>query len=124
MLVMVFALSMNPAQSADAAQAQLAKSEAARVGQPGGTHIAFGARERILIQDYYRKNPASMRHAASGVRVAPNGRLAADADKQPLPAPLVRQLPALPQGYQRVIVGKDVVLVEAATQTVLDVIAI
>ena len=40
---------------------------------------------------------------------------------QPLPADLERMLSALPAGYQRVLSGRDVLLVRVATREIIDV---
>jgi len=49
------------------------------------------------------------------------GRLPADADARPLPFALNAKLPTLPEGYQRVIVGRDLVLLDRRTHTILDI---
>ena len=51
-----------------------------------------------------------------------NGTLPPGLAKRDLPPDVLAKLPGLPAGLERVIVGDDVVLVEMATQKVLDVI--
>jgi len=125
---MVFALSLNPV---DPVAARLARDTAAP--QPvlafGTVQAAFDGRERAVIEGYYRAHsprmPAdSAKQAAlpAGQAVERNGRLPSGTQKQPLPPALTRQLPPLPRGYERVLVGGDVVLLKVPTQIVIDVI--
>lgn len=50
-----------------------------------------------------------------------NGRLPPGLEKKAFPAHLTAQLPSLRQGTERVIIGNDAVLIERATNVVLDI---
>ena len=51
-----------------------------------------------------------------------NGRLPPGLEKKPFPAHLRAQLPAPLQGTERVIIGNDAVLIDIATNVVLDIL--
>jgi hypothetical protein len=119
MLFMALALTFNPgAQAAKASNEQVQAAAAAP---------AFAANERAIIQKYFR-GAAARGTSYTGLQSPPrvqlerNAPLPAQANWQSLPGRLARQLPRVAQGYERIIVGKDVVLVHVSTQTVVDVL--
>jgi hypothetical protein len=96
----------------------------------------FLPEERRIIQDYYH-------HAAPSKGLPPglakrrgklppglqkqldrNGKLPPGLQKrlEPLPADLDRRLPQLPQSWERVILERDVVLIDRRTNRILDII--
>jgi hypothetical protein len=102
-----------------------------------GTHatVQFAERDKIVIRDYYR-DPGS---GASGLppglakkqqlppglqkQVREKGTLPPGLQKRLLPGELEGRLTRLPPGYERVIVGADVVIVEIATRIIVDILA-
>lgn len=101
------------------------------------THVTvrFAERDKIVIRDYYR-HPGS---GASGLppglankqqlppglqkQVREKGTLPPGLQKRLLPGELEGRLSRLPPGYERVIVGADVVIVEIATRVIVDILA-
>lgn len=99
-----------------------------------GTSVVFSKDEIAIIQDYYSKYP--------GAAVPSNGKkskakplppgiaknlargkpLPPGIAKQYLPSDLVRMLPPVYPGYERVYVDGRVLLVEIATQVIHDVL--
>ncbi len=132
LLLMLFAISLSPASAAaDSASARAATQPAAAIVPVASPRPGFDARTRILIQDYYRSHSASLPAGLATKGEFPPGeqkrlerkrRLPPGIDQRSLPPDLAQRLPPLPQGYDRVIVGQDVVLVEVSTQTVVDVL--
>lgn len=94
------------------------------------THIAlaFSDRDRSLIREYYRHHlPPGLAKRSSlppGLQkqVARRGQLPPGLRKERLPHELEVKLSPLPTGYIRVRIGIDVVLMNAHTQVVVDVI--
>jgi Ni/Co efflux regulator RcnB len=110
--------------------------------------ISFTSQEAAIIRDYYRvQAPSDHYDQASTGKPARNGggkgqqgkskplppgiamnlergkALPPGIAKQRLPDSLLRQLPPLPRGYERVIVDGKVLLVEVATQVIRDVLS-
>ena len=84
--------------------------------QPRITHI-----DRTMIRTYFRphangRTPLLPEVSSGDRRVAPH------LGPRRLPQDLEQKLSLLPAGYQRVIVGNDVVLVELASRVVIDVV--
>jgi hypothetical protein len=99
--------------------------------QPGNgpsVSIVFTAVERRLIADYYadpqHAGPVSDRRLPPGIakKVARGGALPPGIAKRYLPDDLEGRLRPMPQGVTRVVIGSDVLLVEAATGLIYDVI--
>ena len=96
----------------------------------------FLPEERRLIQEYYgHSGPAKGLPpglAKRGGKLPPglqkhldkNGRLPPGLQKrlEPLPAYLDRRLPRLPKIWERVILGRDVILIDRSTNRILDII--
>ncbi len=87
-----FSVSVAPAKSA------------APVAAQEGVALYFNERDEDLIRGYFRREGA----ATAGAR------------KSLLPGELEARLAPLPPGYERVIVGRDAMLVQAPTLLVLD----
>jgi hypothetical protein len=99
-----------------------------------GTTVVFSKDEIAIIQDYYAKHP--------GTATQPNGKkskakplppgiaknlargkpLPPGIAKQQLPSDLVRLLPPVYPGYERIVVDGRVLLVDIATQMIHDVL--
>jgi hypothetical protein len=103
-------------------------------GRPGH----FLPEERRLIEQYYR---GGKKQKAKGLppglakrggnlppglqrKLEKNGELPPGLQKrpEPLPADLDRQLPSLPEYWERVIVERDVILIDRRTNRILDII--
>jgi len=96
----------------------------------------FLPEERRIILDYYHRaaSSKSLPHglAKRGGKLPPglqkqldkNGRLPPGLQKrlEPLPADLDRRLPPLPQSWERVILERDVILIDRRTNRILDII--
>jgi len=94
--------------------------------------------ERRTIEQYYRRGAKDKSKglppglAKRGGKLPPglqkhlerNGQLPPGLEKRlaPLPAELNRQLPSLPEHWERVIVERDVILLDRRTNRILDII--
>jgi hypothetical protein len=97
-------------------------------------HVVFGSNEIAIINDYYSdhdKQHKNKNHKDKGKNSLPPGiaknlqrgkPLPPGIAKQSLPAGLLVSLPAAPKGYERIIVGGKVLLVEIATQVIHDIL--
>jgi len=90
--------------------------------------IRFSDRDRVLIRDYYRRHLppglAKKSRLPPGLRkqLYRHGELPPGLQGRGLPAELERRLSRLPDGYVRIRVGTDVVLMDRRTRVVLDII--
>lgn len=87
-------------------------------------NIVFGDRDRAIITDYYRSaggGPKSM-PPGHAKQLARNGTLPPGIAKKQMPGDLIGRLPPVPRGYDRVIIGSDVVLIQISTNTIMDII--
>ena len=98
----------------------------------------FLPEERQLIEEYYRQGKRGKAKglppglAKRGGNLPPglqkhlerNGQLPPGLQKrlEPLPVDLDRRLPQLPKYWQRVVVERDVVLIDGRTNRILDII--
>jgi hypothetical protein len=99
----------------------------------------FLAEERRIIQEYYYRNNKKGKHkglppglAKRGGNLPPglqkqldrNGRLPPGLQKrlEPLPVDLDHRLPRLPEYWERVILERDVILIDRRTHRILDII--
>jgi Ni/Co efflux regulator RcnB len=110
-----------------------AHAKKARDPEPeaSGDHVAaivFDEVERRVIRDFFadpsRRQAVAARPLPPGIakKVARGGRLPPGIAKRYLPDDLDRRLRPLPAGTQRMVVGDDVLLVEAATGLVYDIV--
>jgi hypothetical protein len=91
---------------------------------------AFSSEEVEIITRYYRAVAQPSQPPGRGAalprgiakNLARGKTLPPGIAKQQLPSSLVRQLPPLPDGYERVVVAGKILLVEIATQVVHDVL--
>lgn len=94
-------------------------------GENGGTALGgvFDEVERQLIRDYFHDQPVPAEALPPGIakNLARGKPLPPGIAKRFLPDGLVSQLPDRP-GYERILVGDDVVLVDAATQIIVDIL--
>jgi hypothetical protein len=98
--------------------------------------VSFSLKEKQLISSYFggsgggggdqqgkgKKNKGKGNQGIPPGLAKKGGALPPGIAKRQLPGTLVAQLPPPPQGYERVIVDKDVLLVHVATQVVHDVL--
>jgi hypothetical protein len=86
--------------------------------------ILFTGDDRKAIDSFFRKHASPDAEPKLLSRRDPllvRDRLPEKAAIRPLPSALDSQLPALPQGYDRVIVGRDVVLLDLRSYIILDI---
>jgi len=97
--------------------------------------ITFSTKERSIIASFYGGddgNPGKgkdKKNKNKGVGnqgmppgLAKKGKLPPGIAKRQLPSGLVVQLPPPPNGYERLIVDNDIILVDIATQIVHDIL--
>lgn len=109
---------------APAASAQPAQPHVAAPAQPSIGDIVFSEIEKRLIRDYYRQHPAgNVKPLPPGIqrKIARGGTMPPGIAKRYLPGELEGRLPVR-AGYERRIVGRDVLLVEQATGLILDIL--
>ncbi len=94
----------------------------------------FGPRDREIITTYYARQtsglPPGLAKREGGLppglekQLRRNGTLPPGLQKkiEPFPEPLERQLPPLPVGYRRVIIGPHIVVYRPDTNAIVDVI--
>jgi len=91
--------------------------------------------ERRIIREYYGdhgpvergkkgKGPGKDGRLPPGLQMQleRKGRLPPGLEKKSLPSGLAGRLPPVPKGYERVIVGSDVLLVHVASQVIADMV--
>jgi diadenosine tetraphosphatase ApaH/serine/threonine PP2A family protein phosphatase len=90
--------------------------------------LAFSDRDRDAIYNYYRRTLppglAKKQRLPPGLRkhLARHGELPPGLSSYRLPHDLDRRLVRLPNGYVRLIVGTDIVLLHERTHLILDVV--
>ena len=98
----------------------------------------FLLEERRIIEEYYHKSKKAKQKglppglAKRGGNLPPglqkqldkNGRLPPGLQKrlQPLPVDLDRRLPRLPEHWERVVLERDIILIDRRTERILDII--
>jgi hypothetical protein len=99
-----------------------------------GTSVVFSKNEISIITDYYqhhrgdadtgkdRKNKSKPLPPGIAKNLTRGKPLPPGIAKQQLPGDLMRQLPPVNPGYERVVVDGRVLLVEVATQVIHDVL--
>ena len=113
---------------------------ASRTADAGSLEVSFSLKEKQVISSFYGggggggdqggqgKGKGKKKNKGVGNQGMPpglakkGGALPPGIAKRQLPNNLLSQLPPPPQGYERVIVDKDVLLVNIATQVVHDVL--
>lgn len=115
-----------------------ARGHAPQAASPAAATVVvqygFGARDREIITTYYTQRasglPPGLAKREGGLppglakQLRRNGTLPPGLQKkiQPFPGALERQLPPLPIGYRRAIVGTHVVVYRPDTHAIVDVI--
>lgn len=93
--------------------------------------VVFNEHDSRLIREYYRSHLkrlppglAKKKRLPPGLekQIVRKGKLPPGLSENPLPASLERDLTPLPDGYIRIRVEADVVLIEERTRVVMDVI--
>lgn len=93
----------------------------------------FTLREVAIITGWFRENrgqlPANLARREAlppglARQIQKNGKLPPGLDKkiQPVPAALETQLVVLPSGYRRLVIGADVIIMNATTGIVMDIV--
>lgn len=94
-------------------------------------HVVFSDRDRVIIREWYdeRRRALPPGLAKKGMvppghakRWGPRDTLPPGLAWRELPPELERRLSRLPEGYIRVIVGSDIVLMDRRTRVILDVL--
>jgi hypothetical protein len=86
--------------------------------------ILFSGEDRQTIDHFFRRQASQGPGNAARPRREPlliRERVPQGVTTRPLPYALDHQLPPLPPGYARLILGRDVVLVERRSRTILDI---
>lgn len=87
--------------------------------------ILFSGEDRQTIDHFFRRQNAQRDANGAKARREPlliRERVPQGVPTRPLPHALNHQLPPLPPGYARVILGRDVLLVERRSHTILDIV--
>lgn len=88
-----------------------------------GVTIRFGADEAQTITDYYRGRPAPSSLPPGIAKNLARGKpLPPGIAKKYLPSDLTARLPRLDDRYLRIVAGRDVLLIEAGSGLILDVL--
>ena len=97
-----------------------------------GVDIRFSTHEAAIIREYYRDHPVAHSKGNKRGKSLPPGiaknlargkPLPPGIAKQGLPGALVNLLPPAPRGYERIVLGGKVLLVEIATQVIHDILS-
>jgi hypothetical protein len=100
----------------------------------GGVRIVFSVHDRDIIRDYYHDRYANLPPglAKRGGNLPPglqkhlerDGTLPPGLQKrvEPFPYELERRLPRLPDGYTRVTLGVDIMILDRRTQRIVDIV--
>lgn len=92
--------------------------------------VGFSARDRTLVEEYYRARPGKPKKAPPGLAkretlppgLAKHDTLPPGLQGRLLPRDLEARLTVLPSAYVRLIIGRDIVLMRRDTRVVLDVL--
>jgi len=86
--------------------------------------VAFSARDRQFVHDYYRRHmpPGLAKRSTLPPGLTKRSKLPPGLVGERLPRDLETRLARLPEGYVRLRIGTDVVLMNARTRIVFDVI--
>ncbi len=99
---------------------QMVEDEDAGSYQRGGVRIVFSTHDRDMIRDYYRDSYSNLPPGLA----KRGGNLPPGLQKrvQPFPVELERRLPPLPDGYRRVTLGVDILILDRRTQRIMDIV--
>lgn len=115
-------------------QQQMLEDDDSQSHDRGGIRIVFSSHDRDVIHDYYRDSYSNLPPglAKRGGNLPPglqkhlerDGTLPPGLQKrvQPFPVELERRLPRLPEGYNRVTLGVDILILDRRTQRIMDIV--
>lgn len=90
--------------------------------------VSINERDRALITEYYgsknKRLPPGLAKRKGGLPpgLAKRDKLPPGLESEPLPVELERRLTRLPDGYVRVRIGHDIVLLDGRTRVIVDVV--
>lgn len=90
--------------------------------------VGFSSHDRSLIEGYYRQHPVPKTPSGSARSAVPppvltrHGTLPPGLQGRLLPRELESHLTVLPAAYARLLIGRDVVLIERDTRRVVDIL--
>jgi hypothetical protein len=88
--------------------------------------VAFKAAERQIIAEWFENNKDSSNYSklppGLAKQIQKNGTLPPGLAKHGLPPGLEKRLGKAPKGYERIIVGRDVVITDILTGAIIDVL--
>ena len=89
-----------------------------------GTALRFNDRDRVTVVEYYRaqRNNKSAPRTKSASTLRKSHTLPSDLRGRPLPHELESRLTSLPGTHTRLIVGRDLVLIDRNTRVVADIL--
>lgn len=76
--------------------------------------------DRVIIRSYFQENPGEL--PPQTAPLAHRGQLSRSFPAHPLPEALARKLSALPYGFERVMIGRQVFLIASHTRDISDVV--
>lgn len=112
-----------------------AKKPKPEPGVESRVSVRFVEHDKVVIRDYFRGASSGASGLPPGLakrqqlppglqkQIREKGSLPPGLQKRVLPGELEGRLTRLPPGYERVIVGADVLLVEIATRVIVDILA-
>ncbi len=112
---------VRPVPGVAATDVPSSRGSAAEGGEDAAEAPCITHVDRTMIRAYFRRTDSAPGPRLNDSRDEP--RAAAKPHPGALPHALEDMLSALPPGYMRMIVGKDVILVEVSSQAVIDVVA-
>jgi hypothetical protein len=91
--------------------------------------VSIGERDRAIIARYYErlrhkhKTPPGLAKRNGGLPpgLVKRDRLPPGLEARGLPLELERELSPVPQGYVRVVIGRDIVLMESRKRVIIDI---
>lgn len=123
-LLAAFMLCALAAGSAYAAVRMEQIYPARAAANPTERAILFSGEDRQTIDHFFRLHTTQRAGNGAKARREPlliRERLPQGTPTRPLPRALDSRLPPLPTGYARLILGRDVLIVERRSQTILDI---
>lgn len=85
------------------------------------TQVRFTDRDRSAVLQYYRTHKTSIRRTTQAV--VKGGALPQDLRGEVLPQALESRLSVLPGSHTRIVVGRDLVIIDRHTRVVRDVLS-
>ena len=129
-LLTVFSVGQDRAKSTPQGT-QSAQPDSNETRAPGA-RIAFSSRDRETIRVYYKNLSAKLSHGTVGRGVPPELQLSVERDGllspyllrrlTPFPPELDHHLPHLPPNYLRGSINADILIVDARTNRIVDIV--